>query len=104
MSPSDRSSTPLERRTVSRKTPGDGRLEITRETARRIEPLGARVPMAMDGAEFEATVGTLPCTCRGEDKPHVHYFLQAERFRGLSPGTTVSLGLDDTGRLVVGES
>lgn len=84
----------LENRTVGRKTPGDGRLEITKETAHRIEHLGERIPVELAGDFFEAALGTLPCSCRGDEKPHVHYFIQAERFRGLDPGTRIDLELD----------
>src|SRR6185503_14433915 len=35
--------TPLENRTVSRKTPGDGKLEITRPVADKLRGLGTRV-------------------------------------------------------------
>jgi hypothetical protein len=87
----------LERRTVSRKTAGDGRLEITKESARRIEPLQPLV-VRFGGGDVPAELGTLPCTCRGEDNPHVHYFVRADRFRDLTPGSHVDLSLDEPNR------
>jgi hypothetical protein len=88
---------PLERRTVSRKTPGDGRLELTRETARKIERLGPAVAMDLAGELLTGELGTLDCTCRGADKPHVHYFIQAEELRRLVPGSQVEISLDAAG-------
>jgi hypothetical protein len=88
----------LERRTVSRKTPGDGRLEITKETARRLEGLAESIDVDLAGEALSAALGTLPCTCRGAEKPHVHYFLQSDGFRRLTPGDELELALEG-GRL-----
>jgi hypothetical protein len=93
---------PLERRTVSPKTPGDGKLEITKVAAGRLESLGADFDVVVDTREGDARVGSMPCTCRGGDKPHVHYFVQSELFRSLTAGSEVELLLDDdAGRLIV---
>ncbi len=63
----------IEHRTVSRKTPGDGKHG--------------------DGA-----LGTMPCTCRGHDKPHVHYFVESDLLRSLAAGSEVDLFLDEDAR------
>jgi len=86
----------LERRTVSRKTPGDGRLEITKQAALAIEQLGAAIAITLDGDAVHAALSTMPCTCRGGDTPHVHFFLQSERFKSLLPGSTISIDLEST--------
>lgn len=92
----------LERRTVSRKTPGDGKLEITAAAAAALEPLGSRFPAAVDARVGEARLGTMPCTCRGADRPHVHHFVESDLFRALSPGTEVDVVLDAAGgRLLI---
>jgi hypothetical protein len=41
----------IEHRTVSRKTPDDGKLEITTSAAGRLETLGARFPLLVDGKQ-----------------------------------------------------
>ena len=44
----------------------------------------------------------MPCTCRGDDAPHVHHFVESDLLRTLTAGTTVDLLLDDAaGRLLV---
>ena len=88
----------LEQRTVSRKTPGDGKLEITKVAAASLESLGASFPVLVDGQRGDARLGTMPCTCRGGDKPHVHYFVESDLFRSLTAGSTVDLVLDDAGK------
>ena len=93
---------PIERRTVSRKTPGDGKLEITKIAANRLASLGERFPMVVDDRAGDAHLATLPCTCRGDDVPHVHYFIESDLLRALPVGSAVDLLLDDAGqRLLV---
>jgi hypothetical protein len=94
----DREPRPIERRTVSRKTPGDGKLEITKIAAHRLESLGARFPMVVDDRAGDARLATMPCTCRGDDVPHVHYFIESDLLRALPVGSAVDLLLDDAGR------
>lgn len=91
----------LERRTVSRKTPGDGRLEITKRVAQRLESLGPTLIIDAGGDNVRGTIGTFACTCRGESNPHLHYFLEAERLKQLAPGDQVDLELDETGNRVI---
>jgi hypothetical protein len=91
----------LERRTVSRKTPGDGRLEITKAAALRVERLGNAFAIDPDGTSVAGTLETFACTCRGPANPHVHYFLVAERLKGLTPGSVLDLQLDEPGKRVI---
>jgi hypothetical protein len=92
----------LERRTVSRKTPKDGKLEITKRSA---ESVLARVPSDLDilvnGAAGRGRVTTMPCTCRGEGNPHVHYFIEGELLKALAPESEVSVAFDEEARSVV---
>ena len=96
---------PLERRTVSRKTAGDGKLEITEAAASRLAPLGTQFTASLAGETAPATVGAMPCTCRGDDTPHVHHFIQSELFRALGAGSTVDLSVDFArGTILVAEA
>jgi hypothetical protein len=94
----------LEQRTVSRKTPGDGKLEVTKVAAETLESLGSEFRVVVDDRAGDARLAMMPCTCRGGDKPHVHYFVESDLFRSLTVGSTVDLVLDDAGKrlLVVG--
>jgi hypothetical protein len=85
----------LERRTVSRKTPGDGRLEITKRAAIRLRDLGHAFEVELGGERTPATLESMTCTCRDDATPHAHYFLQSSTFTQLSPGTEVDLELDE---------
>jgi hypothetical protein len=92
----------IEQRTISRKTPGDGKVEITKVAAGRLESLGQAFPVRVSDADGHARLGEMPCTCRGKEAPHVHYFVESELFRSLTPGSTVELLVDDAGhRLLV---
>jgi hypothetical protein len=84
----------LERRTVSRKTPNDGRLEITKRAAEQFSTISGGFDVDVSGARTPATIGTMECTCRGADNPHVHYFIQSPVFRELAAGDEVDLDLD----------
>jgi len=92
---------PLERRRVSRKTPGDGKLEITKVAAGRLESLGGEFAVVVHDRTANAHVGTMPCTCRGGDSPHVHYFVESELLRSLTAGEEVELLVDDAGRRLI---
>ena len=97
---------PIERRTVSRKTPGDGKLEITKIAANRLASLGERFTLVVDAPahetrDGEARLDTMPCTCRGGDAPHVHYFIESELLRTLPVGSAVDLLLDDNGKRLI---
>jgi hypothetical protein len=85
----------LERRVVSRKTSGDGRLEITKRAAARLRDLGHVLEVEVSGQHSAATLESMTCKCRGDAKPHAHYFLQSSTFKRLTPGTEVDLDLDE---------
>jgi hypothetical protein len=90
----------LERRTVSRKTPKDGRLEITKHAAERFSALADSFDVDLSGARSPASIGTMECTCRGADNPHVHYFIQSPALQALATGDEVDLDLDVENRVV----
>ena len=90
----------LERRKVSRKTPNDGRLEITKVAAAKCQVLGATFDVVLADAQVPARLGTMDCTCRGEDNPHVHYFIESPVLKTLTAGEHVDLNLDAERKVV----
>jgi hypothetical protein len=84
----------LERRTVSRKTPNDGRLEISKQAAATVDALGGAFELDLDGSRSSAAVGTMDCTCRGVDNPHVHYFIESPALKALPVGGEVDVDVD----------
>ncbi|HEY9516328.1 MAG TPA: hypothetical protein VIQ74_11675 [Gemmatimonadaceae bacterium] len=86
----------VEQCTVSRKTPLDGKLEITSGAAQRLVPLGARIPLTGAGGDDTAELSSLECTCeKGAGSRHVHHFIQSAALRTLTPGSVVRLELDE---------
>ena len=96
-------SRPLERRNVSRKTPGDGMVEITRPVADQLRKVGTEFDVTTPDGDGRATLTSMPCTCRGAENPHEHWFLRSEIFRALTPGSDIELTLQDN-RIVVTRS
>ena len=92
--------THLERRTVSRKTPSDGRLEITKRAASKLEEIGATFDVAVAGEKAPAQIGTMDCTCRGVDNPHVHFFVESSLLKQLTPGSDVDLDVDFDAKVI----
>jgi hypothetical protein len=90
----------VESRTVSRKTPTDGRLEITRVGAARLGGIGDGFELFVGDESAPARLGTMECTCRGPERPHVHYFLESPALKRLEPGTNVDLELEPTGNRI----
>jgi hypothetical protein len=85
-----------ERRTVSRKTPRDGKLELTAVAAARFEER-ERIALTMDDVTGDAALVALPCTCRGPEA-HVHYFLESPLLRSLTPDAEVLVRIAPDGR------
>ena len=99
-----RDATTLETTTVGRKTPGDGKLEIRRDTAERLRALGTPVTFRLvrRGAAARLASGTvtaMPCTCAkgAAAGAHEHHFLESPVLRELAVGTTVAVTLGTTG-------
>jgi hypothetical protein len=88
----------LERRAVGRKTPLDGRLELSADAAARLAPLGASFAVLLDDGRDRGRVETMECTCGKTSSPggsHTHHFVSSPIFRGLAAGEAVSLELDE---------
>src|SRR5437764_6004532 len=90
----------VERRTVSRKAPIDGRLEIARVGTARLGGLGDGFELAIGDERAPVRVGPMECTCRGLERPHVHYFLESDALKRLEPGSDIELDLEDTGNRI----
>jgi hypothetical protein len=92
----------LEVREVGRKTPADGRLEVTESTYRRLLMVGASLTVRVGAARAQASLERMPCTCgKAPGGAHEHAFVRSELLRGLQPGRTCVLELGDAGELLV---
>lgn len=98
----------LEVRSVGRKTPLDGRLEVTPATARRVALLGTPVSLLVGESAGLLTVESMPCGCAREavsgGGAHEHHFLTAALFRNLLAGETVCIELLENGTVTVSRS
>jgi hypothetical protein len=92
-----------ERRVVSRKTPQDGKLEVSAEAAERLAAVGGALALVSQGREGTATLRSMECTCaKGAGTGHVHHFVESDLFMSLVPGTEVHVAFESAGpRLVV---
>lgn len=84
----------LERTMVSRKTPGDGRLEIRPASGAQLRTVGAPLHVIVGDTAATATVEIMPCGCAKAAAGHAHIFLKAEPLRQLRPESMVSVSLD----------
>jgi hypothetical protein len=84
----------LERRMVSRKTPGDGKLEISDRAAGRLMEGGAQLVVSLAGKDASADVRSFECGCGKKGQPHTHWFLQSDLLKSLSPDDEVTLDFD----------
>lgn len=85
----------LERRTVSRKTPGDGRLEISRAAADRLRAGEAGLEVEYAGARAAARLQSMECTCQKGTAAHEHHFVVSELLRSLRASTEVELLVEE---------
>lgn len=87
----------IERRTVSRKTPLDGKLEISAAAATRLQKLGASFTLRTAAGEGSARLLEMSCTCTkaGASGQHQHHFIESELLRALEATTDVRVTLDD---------
>ena len=87
----------LEQRPVSRKTPLDGKLEISPEAAARLAALGAEFPLASGGREGRGRLESMTCNCTkaAASGSHVHHFVESPLLTGLVPGSEVRVELDE---------
>jgi hypothetical protein len=91
----------LERGRVSRKTPKDGKLEITDSAAARVCTLPTRFTIVVNGDHGVGSLDTMSCTCRGADHAHTHHFLRSELLKRLPVDSDVSVDLLEDAATVV---
>ena len=89
----------LERVVVSRKTPADGRLMISADSAARLAALGG-LSVEHEGERADARLHEMTCTCTKEGAhegrgAHVHHFVESPLLRTLGPGSEITLELDE---------
>jgi hypothetical protein len=82
--------------TVSRKTPLDGKLEVSDAAATRLTSLGETFVVRLGGVAAAGTVESMACHCaRAAGAGHVHHFLVSDVTRSLEPGREVAVVLAD---------
>jgi hypothetical protein len=104
----------LERCKVSRKTAGDGKLQITATTYRSLIGAGESLRVKLQDQLASALLETMECTCNkphassgsaengaGLNGAHTHFFLESPLLRALTAQEDVRLDLDGVA-LVVG--
>jgi hypothetical protein len=86
----------LDERIVSRKTPLDGRLEISAAAADRLAMLGDEFALVSGGQEGRGRLESMMCTCaKGTAGGHVHHFVESPLLAALAPAATVRVELDE---------
>jgi hypothetical protein len=87
----------IEQRTVSRKTPLDGKLEISPEAASRLQSLGDSFPLRTDAGEGRGSLHEMSCTCSkaAASGQHQHHFIESDVLRALEPNSEVRVSFDD---------
>ena len=81
----------LERQTVSRKTPGDGKLEISRVAAEQLQGLPQTLEVELGTHRAPASIEAFNCTCQKVGRAHDHNFLASELLKTLPADTLVEL-------------
>lgn len=88
----------LETVTVSRKSPGDGRLLISPTAFSALSAVGNSLMVRVDSHHTQGHLATLQCTCNktggAAGTAHTHHFVQADVIRELTPEAIVQLDLD----------
>jgi hypothetical protein len=91
----------LDTRTVSAKTPRDGKLEITAAAASRLGGEGVEFALSAPAGEGRARLTEMECTCeKSAGARHLHHFIESPLLARLDPGTRVRIDFED-GRLSV---
>ncbi|MGB9978685.1 hypothetical protein [Methanobacterium sp.] len=57
--------------------------------------LGEKFELSENDLTRDVTVNSYPCTCRGPDRPHEHYFISWE---GLEAGDKIEITRDSEGK------
>ena len=74
------------KRKISSKEANEGFLFIKKNKLSFFPPLNCEFILINNNSPQEVMVESYPCTCRGPDKPHEHYFI---RWKGLSTSDAI---------------
>ncbi|MBA2684282.1 MAG: hypothetical protein H0U66_07325 [Gemmatimonadaceae bacterium] len=87
----------LERRIVSRKTPLDGKLEISAHAASQLALLGETFALRTSSGDGAARLEKMSCTCAKSASTgvHEHHFIESDLLRALEVDAEVRIELDD---------
>jgi len=86
-------------RKVSSEEAREEYLLVLKNKLRLFPPLGKKFSLVQDGVVEDVKVESYPCTCRGPELPHEHYFI---RWKGLRPKDRVEIREDiEEGRYVI---
>ncbi|NYB51544.1 MAG: hypothetical protein HVN35_03125 [Methanobacteriaceae archaeon] len=75
-------------RKISKKEAESNFISILKNNLAFFPPLGENFVLNENNSSHEVKVESYPCTCRGPDLPHEHYFITWE---GLKPGNRVEI-------------
>ncbi len=64
---------------------------VLNSAVKRFPPVGERFTIATEGRERSTCIEAEPCTCRGPEEPHEHYFIACP---GLIKGATIEIAPD----------
>ena len=65
-------------RRISAKESKEGFIFILKNKLSFFPPLGYVFELSADNLSMEVNVESYPCTCRGPERPHEHYFIHWE--------------------------
>ena len=86
-------------RRVSSEEAREGCLLVLKNKLQFFPPLGKRFSLVQDGVVKNVKVESYPCTCRGPELSHEHYFI---RWKGLRPKDRVEIREDiEEGRYII---
>jgi hypothetical protein len=88
----------VERAVVGRKTPGDGKLEVSQALADALGGDGASIQVRLANGDLGGRVEVMECACAkaGASGKHEHHFVQCDAFRSLAIGTELVLRAADS--------
>ncbi len=77
---------------VGRKTPRDGKIEVSPELAATLGGDGSTIDVVLHGRDLTGVVTVMECTCTNASASgkHEHHFVQCDAFRALPVGTELS--------------
>jgi hypothetical protein len=78
---------------VSRKTPADGKLEISARLAASMTDFAEGMTLVLDGRRGRGRLISMTCTCTSAEGEHVHHFLESDLLRTLTPERDVLVEL-----------